>query len=320
MSKIIGYGCAQPSRLVTNDELTKLFETSDEWIRTRTGIVTRNINQGGNTDMAFEAAQAALKDAKMDIDEIDYIVTSNMSPDDIVVSTSAQVMVRFGSRNIPCVDINAACSGFIYGVDIVDSLLKSGKYKNILLISSEMVSRITNWEDRKTAVLFGDAAGAVVMQASDKDHLTHIEISAKKAEYGVLDCPNVYRGFEFRKEDKFGEGHIEMEGTKVFKFAVSTVSREIESVLEKSGLTIDDVDYVVAHQANERILESIAKKINCPMDKFFINLGKWGNTSSATIPVALAEMKEQGLLKPGQKIILAGFGAGLTWGTALLEV
>lgn len=322
MSKIIGYGCAQPDRLVKNEELTSLFETSDEWIKTRTGIETRNITQGGITDMAFEAAKAAIKDAGITIDDIDYIITSTMCPDDVVVSTSAQLLTKFEVNGIPCIDINAACSGFVYGIELVDSLLKTGRYKNILLISSEMVSRITDWTDRRTAILFGDAAGAVVVQASETNQITNIIIGAKQNQPGVLDCPTTYNDCPFRTSTKEtdGAGIIQMEGTKVFKFAVSTVSREILHTLETSGLSIDDIKWIVPHQANTRILENIAKKIKCDLSKFFVNLEKWGNTSSATIPVALAEMKQQGLLKPGDKIIIAGFGAGLTWGTALVEV
>lgn len=320
MAKLVGFGHAKGGTIVKNDDLKKYIDTNDEWITTRTGIKQRCIYNGGVVDLATESATDSIKKAGIKKEDIDFILVSTMTPDDTVINTAAQVMSKLGLDHIPCLDVNAACSGFLYLIELATNLVNSGKYKNVLIISAELVSRITDFTDRGTCILFGDGAGSAIVQPSKKEQLIDIKLNAQYSRPGVLDASAQYDDVPWRKEKKYETNKIIMNGREVFKFAVRTVTDKIKDMLEKHNLDINDIDHYVLHQANARIIEQISRGLGLPMDKFYVNVDRWGNTSSATVPICLSEMNEKKIFKPGQKVILAGFGAGLTWGIALMEV
>ena len=317
-TRIIGTGSYLPKKVVTNDDLAKLMDTSDEWIRTRTGIRARHLVQEETTTyMCVEAAKRALENAQMQAEEIDLILVGTITGDHVTPSTACEVQAAIGASKAVAFDINAACSGFLFALHTAHAFIQSGIYQNALILGAETLSKIMDWNDRSTCVLFGDGAGAAVVRA-DETGLIAFEQGSDGAKGQVLACKNRKNNNPYVSNDKEYD-YVQMNGQEVYKFAVSTVPKSILHVLEKAGLTAEDVSYFALHQANIRIIQSVAKRLKAEEDKFPISLDHCGNISAASVPILLDEMNRQGMLKRGDKIIMSGFGAGLTWGTALLE-
>lgn len=311
--KIIGTGSALPSLSVTNEMLSVFMDTSDEWIRTRTGILERRIISDENLkDLAVEAAKRALEEAKMDGSELDYIICSNVVNYYVTPSLSCLIAGEINA-SCPCVDLNAACSGFVYGLDMAQAYQMSGKAKNILVICAEEPTRMCSWKDRNTAVLFGDGAAAAVVTEGDDFKASYITARHRPEilyyQRPLEDCP-------FVKYQQRGVP-MYMNGKEVFKMAVNASVEGIERILKETGLTADQVDHYILHQANMRIIETIRTQLHQPVGKFPHNIERLGNTSSATIPILLDELNKTWKLKNGDTIVLSGFGAGFTAGTCL---
>lgn len=319
--KVISTGSYTPSKVVSNDDLTSIVETSDEWITTRSGIKSRRISTGENTsEIAAKAALEALKEANLSSLDIDLLIVATTSPDSFTPSTACIVQEIIGAKNAVAFDISAACSGFIFALNTATKFLKCGEGKRALVIGAEVLSKIMDWTDRSTCVLFGDGAGAAIIESSEeKEGILATDFGSD----GTLGS-NLTTGFFNAKNpfiDNYEEGqhYIKMNGREIFKFAVKIIPSSVNKVLEKANISLDEIKYIVPHQANLRIVEAAAKRLDVPMEKFFINLDKYGNTSAATIPIALDELNKKGLLQKGDKIVLVGFGGGLTWGSALIE-
>ena len=316
-TRIIGTGSALPKTIVTNDDLSKVVETSDEWISSRTGIRARRIAKDETTvSLAAEAALNALKNSHKHPEEIQLVIAATCSPDYFFPSTACCVMRELGIPEAAAFDLSAAGSGFLFALNTAHAYLESGMYQNALVIGTETISKLIDWEDRGTCVLFGDGAGAAVVE-KDSTGLLSVVQHADGGKSQVLTCRNrTVRNLLVPEE--LPREYITMEGQEVFKFAVKKVPECIRQVLEQSGTGIDEVKYFVLHQANSRIIQSVAKRLGAGEDKFPMNLQSTGNTSAASIPLLLDEMNQRGMLKRGDKIILSGFGAGLTWGADLL--
>ena len=318
--KILSFGGYVPERIVTNDELMTVVETSDEWISSRTGIKERRISQGDNTsDLATKAAKIALERSNLKPEDIDLIIVATTSPDNFTPATACLVQGRLGAMNAFCFDLNAACSGFLFALNTASQFIKTGQCKTALVIGAEVLSKIVDWTDRNTCVLFGDGAGAVVITASTVPGILSVHSGSDGSKGMALTCPATPLTNMFLR-DETTKCYVKMNGKEVFKFAVRVMPDSVERVLKETNLKIEDIKYIVPHQANLRIIEFAAKKLGLSMDKFYVNLDKFGNTSAATIPIALNEMYENGLLLKGDKIIAVGFGGGLTWGSALIEI
>ncbi len=317
---IKGIGAYTPSKIVTNNDLSKIVDTSDEWIASRTGIKERRISQGENTSyMGIRASEKAIESANIPKEDIDLIVFSTCTPDMFTPSSACIVQKEMGLKNALSFDLNAACSGFVYGIDVASSLMKTNNYKNALVIGSENLSKVINWEDRNTCVLFADGAAAVVLSKDENNGIIDsiCKSYGDNGEFlsiGGRDVKN-----PFMEESISNYQYLDMDGSEIFKFATSSVTSSIREILEKNNMTMDDIDYVVPHQANVRIIEYVAKKLKTSMDKFYMNIDTHGNTSSASIPLALSEMHDKGLLKNGQNLLLVGFGGGLTYGSSLIK-
>lgn len=320
---IIGTGSFLPDRIVTNQDLAGLVETSDEWIRSRTGIGQRRISQGsGTSDMASEAARRALENAGVMPEEVDLIVVATTTPDCCFPSAACQVQGDIGAVNAVGYDISAACSGFIFALHTADMMIRTGRYRTGLVIGADNLSKIVDWKDRSTCVLFGDGAGAAVVRGYEDLGqpggviLTQIGSDGRKA--AVLKCQSRSMA-NFLTDSDPQLGYITMEGQEVFKFAVKKVPECVEALLRESGTQKQEIRYLLLHQANYRICEAIAKRLGFSMDQIPMNIERYGNTSGASIPILLDEMNRDGRLKRGDKLVMAGFGAGLTWGSALTE-
>ena len=322
---IAGVGSYTPERILTNAELSKMVDTSDEWIRTRSGIGERRIAAANETcsDMAVRAAQAALADAKMTAADIDLLIVATCTPDKPLPSTACIVQHKLGvPAHTTCFDISAACSGFLYAMEIAYGQLLTNRYKRALIIGAEKLSTIVDWSDRTTCVLFGDAAGAAVLTKVDQPGIGIIgsdlgadgEFADKlMVPAGGSSCPASAQSVEARQH------FIRMNGKEVFKSAVRVMETVCREMMEQHQLTPDQINLVIPHQANIRIIEALAGNLKLPMDKFFVNLDRYGNTSSATIPLALDEARRSGRIKPGDLSLLVAFGAGLTYGAALVR-
>lgn len=313
---IIGTGSYVPDNIVTNDFLSTVVDTSDEWIRSRTGIVERRISKGENTIyMASEAGKRAMENANIKSEEIDLIIVATLTPDNFMPSTSCSVQKEIGAKNALCFDISAACSGFIYAIEVAYSMLKSSNRNNALIIGAENLSKIVNWKDRNTCVLFGDGAGSVILSKVSQEGISafHAGSDGTKGEHltcEALPVNNLY----IKNEEIQDYNFIKMNGKEIFRFAVGAMTSTIEEIQRLTRWDLKDVKYIVSHQANSRIIEYTAKKLNMDKHKFYMNLDKYGNTSAASIPIALDEINKNGLLKKKDKIILVGFGGGLTYG------
>ena len=316
-SRIVGTGHCVPETVITNDDLSKIVDTNDEWISSRTGIKSRRIVKEENTSyMAYMAAKQALDNANILPEDIDLIIVATSTPDTIFPNTACCVQGLLNNKKAVCFDLNAACSGFIYALNVAHSHIVAKMAKKALVIGSECMSKVINWKDRGTCVLFGDGAGAVVIEES-KEGFIHTVVGSDGSKGEAIICDghsNSY--FEGEKEKK--HPFTEMNGQEVFRFAVKKVPESIGELLEKSNTLIEEIDWYILHQANERIISSVSKRLGVPMEKFPINLEQYGNTSAASVPILLDEMNRKGMLKKGDKIVISGFGAGLTWGTSLL--
>lgn len=324
---IIGWGCYLPSRILTNDEIADIIDTSDDWIYTRTGIRTRHIASPKETtaSLAFEAAARAIAVAKLSPVHIDLIIVATSTPDNMFPATASIVQSMLGATNAGAFDLSAACSGFVYGLHMAAQAIATGSAKNVVVIGAETMSRVLDWEDRGTCILFGDGAGAVVLQGSSiPGGVLSAVMRSDGSGSNLLSLPQVYHnpvpplGPEFTPNGAH-QNVIEMEGRQVFRFATRVVPEVIKEVLTKAGLTLDDVALIVPHQANSRIIESAAKKLGVEPERFFMNLDRLGNTSAASIPLALCEAVEERHLKPDDNIVLVGFGGGLSWGAVVVK-
>ena len=324
--KIAGIGYSVPNTVITNDDLKKLYETSDEWIYTRTGIKERRVVSGNETaiDLGFEAAKNAIKHSGIDVNDIDCIISAASVPPQLYPTLSCTLQSKLGIRNtIPAFDLTAACTGLIYALQVARGFIGAGIYKTILIVAADNNSRITDWTDRATSILFGDGAGAMVVTASDDgvDDILSIKISADgsigqliQTNMPAENCPLV------EPSDNTGTGKIIMNGKEVYKFAVGTVPAYVEECIQLSGMKSEDIDYLIPHQANQRIIESIQNRLKYSDDKVISNIKYYGNTSAASIPIALVEGVEQGKVKLGSTAVLCGFGAGMTWGAAVVRL
>lgn len=313
--KIKGTGYFLPQKVVTNDDLAQMVETNDEWITQRVGIKERRVCTTETTDyMATQAARNALNNAGVSPAEIDLIIVSSMTGDDLSPTVAAAVQAAIGAA-CPAFDVNSACSGFLFALDTAVSFMLRGIYRNILVIGAERVSKIIDWTDRGTCVIFGDGAGAFVIGPGDGYLASSLFTEGGK---NVIEVPS-YIGMSpfFTGEAK--DPRIFMDGQETFKFAVNHIVHDIASVVESAGYTMEDVDYIVPHQANVRIIEYASKRLKVPMEKFFINMRTVGNTSSASVPIAVAQLAESGKLKEGNLLALAAFGAGLSSAACLIK-
>lgn len=318
--KILSTGSYAPENIISNTDLSKLVDTSDEWIISRTGIKERRISKGENTsDIAAKASERALQKSGLSPEEIDLIIVATATPDCFVPSTACIVQDRLKAVNATCFDISAACTGFIYAVNIATQFIKSGQSKNALVIGSEVLSKIVDWEDRNTCVLFGDGAGAAVLQRSDTKGIISEYTGSDGSGGKFLLCDTLSLNNPYFEEALPIQNTLSMNGREVFKFASRIIPHCIDKVLEKSGHSLEDIKYIVPHQANINIIEYAAKKLKLDKSTFYINLDRFGNTSGASIPIALDEMNDNGMLNKGDKIIVVGFGGGLTFGAILIE-
>lgn len=316
--KIIGFGSYLPERIMNNNELEQFVNVKSEWIEARTGITQRHIahDDEGAAQMGFHAAAAALDDAQCSIDEIDLIIVATSTPDNTMPSTATQLQAMLrATKNIPAFDINAACSGFIYGIDLISDLLKAGRYRKILFVCVDKMSSIVDWQDRMTAILFGDGAGALVFEnvISSDSMIVNSKIWAKGSEKDLLYCDG-----GVSSENPVGK--LRMKGREVFKRAINYMEDAILNLLEEENITCDDIAYFVPHQANIRIINCLADKFNFDSHKIVTTVTQHANCSAASIALALANLKKQGKLKDGDLILTASIGAGLTWGAALIRI
>jgi len=321
-ASITGWGKYLPDKIMTNEDLEEIVDTSDEWIRSRTGIKQRYIADENETtsDLAFEAAKEALNNANLDAKDLDMIIVATVTPDMPFPATSCILEDRLGADHAATLDIEAGCSGFVYGVSVANQFIATGMYDNILVVGSETLSKIMDWEDRNTCVLFGDGAGAAVLQPVDKGGFLSFDLGSDGSGGESLYMPgggSLNPASEETVKDRLH--YIKMEGNQVFKFAVKRMGQASLDVLEKANYKAEDVDLFIPHQANTRIISAAAKRLNLDDDEVYVNLPEYGNTSSASVPIAMAEAKDNGLIKNGDKIVLVAFGAGLTWASAFIE-
>jgi 3-oxoacyl-[acyl-carrier-protein] synthase-3 len=318
-AKISGVGSCVPSRTVTNDNLAKIVETSDEWIKSRTGISERRVSDEGTStsDLALIAAQRALASAKISIEKIDLIIVGTTSPDYLFPSVACILQNKLGAKNAAAFDVSAACSGFNYALTVACNFISNNNYKNILVVGADTLTKYLDWTDRGTCVLFGDGAGAVVLTPS-KNNNAGILSNWLKAE-GHLGDKLVMPGGGSRDPQQNNGRFIKMDGKEVFKFAVRVLEESILASLKMANLTVEDIDLLIPHQANDRIIAHVVKKMKLPKEKVYVNLHKYGNTSAASIPLALDEALAEGKIKKGDIIVLSGFGAGLTCGANVIK-
>ena len=320
---IKGMGYYVPENVFTNLDFEKIIDTSDEWIRTRTGIIERRFasKDQATSDLATEASLKAIKNAKINKEDVDMIILATTTADYIAQGAACIVQNKLGLKKIPCFDLNAACTGFIYGLEVAYSLVKSGLYKNILVIGAETLSRIVDMQNRNTCVLFGDGAAAAIVGEVEKGYgFLGFSIGAEGEDNMILKVPAGGSKKPNNEETiKNRENFVIMKGQDVFKFAVSTLPKVTSDALEKAKLKVNDLSMVFPHQANLRIIESAAKRMKFPLEKFYMNLSRYGNTSSASVGIALGEAIEKGLVKKGDNIALTGFGGGLTYGSTIIK-
>ncbi|MGN0338467.1 MAG: beta-ketoacyl-ACP synthase III [Lachnospiraceae bacterium] len=323
MIKICGTGSALPARTVTNDDLSKIMDTSDEWISSRTGIRSRHLAvEETTTGMSVAAAKQAMEEAGLQAEKLDLIIAATLSPDHVLPTLACEVQAALGAMNAVAFDLHAACSGFLFSMNTAAAYMQSGVYKNALIIGAETLSKMMDWNDRGTCVLFGDGAGAAVL-CNMTDEVTNGGLRSfvqysDGARGGVLACGNRPVCHPFASHEPENQ-YVAMDGQAVYKFAVSTVPKVVTEAVEKAGLTLADIDHFVLHQANQRIIESVAKRLKQPMEKFPMNLQDCGNISAASVPILLDSLNKNGMIKANERIVLAGFGAGLTWGAAVIQ-
>ncbi|MEM6823430.1 MAG: beta-ketoacyl-ACP synthase III [Verrucomicrobiota bacterium] len=321
--RIKGTGKYLPEKILTNADLEKMVDTSDEWIVSRTGIRERHIaaEKESSSTMGAEAARDALKKAGITAEDLDLILVATVTPDATFPSTACYVQNILGAKNAAAFDLQAACSGFLYGLVVAEQFLYGGKFKNILVIGTEKLSSVVDWKDRNTCVLFGDGAGAMVVQPSEgPSKLLGYDLGAAGNQHNILYLLNGQTSGPDGTATKSGPHHMIMEGQEVFKKAVTAMCKSANKVLAEAGITSGDIRCVIPHQANIRIIDAIADRLEVPQEKRFVNVDRYGNVSAACIPIALCEAQEHYGFKEGDKILLVAFGGGLTWATALLEI
>ncbi|MDD6637218.1 MAG: ketoacyl-ACP synthase III [Lachnospiraceae bacterium] len=317
--KILGTGSALPKKVVTNDDLAQVMDTSDEWIKSRTGIEKRHIAvEETTTSMAVEAAKKAIEAAKISVLDIDLIICATVSSDYIFPTLACEVQAAVGAKRATAFDIGAGCSGFLFALATADAYFRTGRFHNALIMGAETLSKMMDWGDRSTCVLFGDGAGAAIVSAEKNQLLSMVQGS--DGESGMaLKCDNRPVNNLYRQLGAQTYSYTEMNGSEVYKFAVRTVPAAISEALEQAKVPADDVKLYLLHQANRRIIEAVAKRLGQSLDKFPMNLQECGNISAASVPILLDKVCRDGMLQVGDKIVLAGFGAGLTWGACVLE-
>lgn len=320
-SEIIGYGHYLPEKVLTNDDLSKIVETNDEWISTRTGIKSRHIAENITTaEMSVNASKKALENSGIHIEDIDLIVVGTLTPDNTTPSCAAKVSNLLGARfGVPSFDVSAACSGFVYALTVADNMIRLGQVKTALVIGAERLSKVTDWTDRNTCVLFGDGAGAVVLKATEGD--------GSVSDTGILSTRIYSDGSGYEHLYTTGgvsttanAGYIFMNGKEVFKSAVGCLSEAAQTVMNDLNVTSSDIDFLVPHQANIRIIEGVGHKLGIPTERVIVTVDHHGNTSAASIPLALSESVSSGKLKKGDLVVLTAMGAGFTWGGILLRI
>lgn len=311
-----------PEKIVTNDDLAQLMDTSDDWIRSRTGIRQRYVVAKETTsDLASQVASQLLEKAQLDAEDIDFIIVATITPDASMPSTAALVQAKIGANRAFAYDLSAACSGFVFGLATAEKLIASGAYKRGLVLGAETLSKIVDWSDRSTAVLFGDGAGGVLLEASTQPSFLS-ELLRTDGGRGASLTAGIHQEETPFSSESLHKPYLQMEGRSIFEFAVRDVTETIAELLDQYGLSAEQVDYFLLHQANIRLLDKMAKKLGVDQSKFPANMDKYGNTSAASIPILLSECVEEGMLRldGSQTIVLAGFGGGLTWGTLLLQL
>ena len=320
-SKILYTGSCAPEQIITNDDLSKIIDTDHEWILSRSGIGQRRISSGENTShMAVETAKQILAKGNLDPLSIDLIIVASISPDYTIPSTACMVQGEIGAANAIAFDITAACSGFVFGLSVADKFIKNGTCQNAIVIGAETLSKYTNWADRSTCVLFGDGAGGAYLERGENGGILCEELGSDGTRGESLLCAYSSPANPFNQTPKAENNYIYMDGRAIFDFATRQVPKSIKALLEKAGKSVEDISYVIPHQANSRIVEIVARKTKIPLEKFYMNMYDYGNTSSASIPIAFNEMMEKGLLHKKDLVILTGFGGGLTWGSMLIEI
>ena len=317
-ARIVGSGSYLPPRVVTNDEFARRgLETSDEWIRERTGIRERHIAEASqaSSDLALEASRRALEAAGLAAGEIDLIIVATSTPDFIFPSTACLLQAKLGAKNGAAFDLQAVCSGFVYALATADSLIKTGTAKNALVVGAEVFSRILDWSDRTTCVLFGDGAGAVVLSAADRPGIHASVLRADGSQAGILSVPGNVCGGRV-----IGSPFLQMQGSQVFKVAVRVLDEVAREALAAARMKTEDVDWLIPHQANSRILEATAKKLGLPRERLVVTVERHGNTSAASVPLALDEWLRSGRIRTGHRVLLEGVGGGFTWGASLVTM
>ena len=312
--KIVSIATKLPNRIVTNDEIASFLDTSNEWITLKTGIKTRHIVSHDNlTELATDASCTALKKANLSATDIDMLICATSTADNAMPSLACSIIERIGAR-CPGFDVNAACTGFIYALDTADAFIRAGKVKTILLVAAERMSRLLDWKDRSTCILFGDGTSACVVTAGDALKYIRTTVNPNEA---LLYAKSLGENNPFTKESR-ASSYLKMQGQQVYKFAIRSIEEEIRCVFDTLNMCDADVDYYILHQANMRIIEGASARLKLPLEKFPFNIDKYGNMSAASIPVVLDEMIEKGCIKSGSLIVMVGFGAGMTVGTAVM--
>ncbi|MEZ4771352.1 MAG: beta-ketoacyl-ACP synthase III [Caldilineales bacterium] len=322
-ARITGWGKYNPARRLTNYDLEQMVDTSDEWISSRTGIRERRIAAAEETtvSMALEASKQAIERAGIRPDDLNLIILATSTPDYLCPASASMLQDRLGASNAGAFDLTAGCTGFVYGLVTATQFIKTGAYRHILVVGAEKLSMAIDWTDRETCILFGDGAGAVVVEASNSPTgVMAFELGSEGADWDAL---TVLGGGSANPMSQGvldrGENYLNMDGKRVFKFATRTMSRSVQNVVQESGIPFDEIDFIVPHQANVRIIETAIKRLKVDPDKVMVNLDRYGNTSAASIPMALCEAADQGKIRDGNHIVLVGFGAGLTWASAVVH-
>lgn len=323
---ITGTGAYLPEKVVTNFDLEKMVDTSDEWIRQRTGIAERRIAAAdtATSDLSVRAARRAIEQAKIDAVDIEMILVATVTPDTFFPSTACYVQKGIGAKNASAMDISAACAGFLYGLDLADGMITSGRYDTILVVGGEVFNNIIDWKDRSTCVLFGDGAGAAIVQSTEEPKgilASYIGSDGDYADINLLGIPAGGSRMPLTVEGIAGKlDKIQMNGREVFKLGVRLMPAAAQRVLREANVTVADIDLLIPHQANLRIIEAVGDRLGMPREKVYVNVDKYGNTSAATVIIALDEAIREGRAKPGDLILLVTFGAGVTWGSTLLQL
>jgi len=316
-TRIVGTGSYLPERIVTNDEFAARLDTTDQWIRERTGIVQRHIadDSQASSDLALEASRRALQAAGIAAGEIDLIIVATSTPDYVFPSTACLLQAKLGVRNCPAFDVQAVCSGFVYALATADCFIRAGSYKRALVVGAEVFSRILDWNDRGTCVLFGDGAGAAVLVAGNAPGVHATVLHADGSHAGILSVPGNICGGRI-----LGSPYLQMAGNQVFRFAVKVLEESARETVAAAGMQLADLDWLIPHQANVRILEATTKKLGLPSERLVVTVDRHGNTSAASVPLALDEWVRAGRIRAGHRVLMQGVGGGFTWGAALVTM